>query len=60
MFEVGSLVKTRYTARVGVVLQQDNVEQDNVDRPAETQILVGGNKEWFETRHLRLISGTKK
>ena len=55
MFEVGSLVKTAYTHRIAVVLQQDNVPS-----PAQTQIFVDGEKRWITTRKLRRISGTKK
>ena len=52
--KVGDLVKTRFTDRVGVVLQQDNVAHPN-----ETQIFVAGEKEWFQTKILSLISGKK-
>ena len=55
MFKVGDLVKTAYTHRIAVVLQQDNVAS-----PAQTQIFVGGEKKWIHTRKLRRISGTKK
>ena len=58
MFKVGDLVKTAYTHRIAVVLQQDNVAS-----PAQTQIFVAGSraeKRWILTRKLRLISGTKK
>ena len=55
IFKVGALVKTIYAARVGVVLQQGEADRTN-----QTQVLVAGNKEWYRTHHIILISDIKK
>lgn len=55
-YEIGSLVKTRYTGRIGVVIQQGEAVHAHKHK---TQVLLDGEPRWILTHELSFILGVK-